>query len=375
MKRFVAFAWIFASLVGCSKRQIAPAPSANDSGGIFEDAIVDDSASAADSVVLGDGASPDGSSEDGTSGDGTVADGTVGDGASTDGASADGVVVTDSGSTEAAAPPLCPSAYSDGPATSVTFPGPTDGALLAAITWDELTMVWTTTSGSTVSVHYADRASRDAAFTTDHLLPASLGPFAEDKVGLSADGLLLMFTSADHKTLRQITRGSRTATFDEATVTGSPFTRISGAGGEGGPAKQLSDLVLSKDGNWLFYTDLLRTSGPSIMLSIKLGDGTWDFPNPITASSLSIDTGRRRRPTGISSDSRTLFYFDEVSEATYVAFRYPGTALFTEFYAYAPTGSRAMPADVCDRVYLDMEVADKPDGGTLTVTKSIFHAP
>jgi hypothetical protein len=248
-------------------------------------------------------------------------------------------------------------------------------------------MAWTTNVAGKITLHYSDRADKDAAFTTDNVLPDSLG-LGEDKVALSADGLTMIVGSADHKSLRQLKRSARGATFDAASPDSTPFARLVGVGGEGGPAKQVSDVVLSKDGKWLFYTDPTRTSGTSMNVSLRLSDGTYDDPNPIPEDRLIMVGGKyRRRPSGISADGLTLFYFDEAIGASFLAFHPPGSLGFDGFFAFAPSGSGATPSESCGRVYLTREVTpDKPDAGPTgdaipdatpggkSVT-AIFHAP
>ena len=334
------------------------------------------------------GVLPDTNSADGTRADTT----TGGDTAGTDGGDAadvgdaptdtfipfdtaphDGGTDTWVSDVDALAPPVCPTDFPFGVTpVAVTYPHSAGGDLLAAITWDERTMVWTTNAGGTVTVNYGDRAGRDDAFTTVHTLATSLGPFGEDKVALSADGLTMMFPSVDHKKLTQVSRASRSAEFDAATATTLPFNRISG-GGEGTTPRLASDLVLSKDGRTLFFTDLTPTSGVSIFFSDNLGDGTWGSPAGADASHLLIATGgARRRPSGLSSDGRTLFYFDEYVRGPKSAFRKLGAPDFTEFYDVNPIGVRVMPTDACDRLYLSIETT-LGDGGDGPL--AIYHAP
>ena len=54
-----------------------------------------------------------------------------------------------------------------------------------------------------------DDAAHDDPFTVDRTLPASLGPFAHDKVALTADGLTMIYVLEDQQTVRQITRSAR----------------------------------------------------------------------------------------------------------------------------------------------------------------------
>lgn len=286
------------------------------------------------------------------------------------------------GASDVPAKALCPKTFVGDAATPVgLLHGP--GELLAGLTWDELTMVWTTVEGSKVQVHYADRGTRDAAFTSDKTLTDTLGPFGEDTVGLASDGLSMIVVSADHTTLTRFVRSARGSSFEPAAAS-SAFERITRVGSEGGAAKRLGDLVLSEDGQWLFYTDLNRTAGTTMMASVRLADGTWDHPNPIDGAAFEISGASRRRPSGISADSQALFFYDEVFGATYVAFRTPGTLLFSEVAPFSPTGRRAMPNRACDRVYLSMAPpAPVPDAGLVDAatdsrppaTLAIHHAP
>src|SRR6185369_8361893 len=95
-------------------------------------------------------------------------------------------------------------------------------------------------------------------------------------------------------------------------------------GVEGGAGRTLTDLVLSRDGKKLFFTDLDRKVGTTILVSTKLSDGRWDSPSAVESPSFNINSsGQRKRPTGFSADGRTLFYYDEVTETANVAFTTP----------------------------------------------------
>ena len=352
-------------VVACSKSQ-APAPIEDFDTGTGSDTGRADTGTAPDTGKPTDGG------KDATDGatDGGGDDAT--DGGASDGG--DGSVAL----------PACPKGYVDGPTTAVVYPNAGKGAdKLQAITWDELTMAWTTNAAGTVTIHYSDRAKRDDAFTTDSTLSSTLGPFPEDKVAITADGLTMFFLSADHKILRAISRTGRGVAFDTSTVDAKPFERITGPGSEGGATKQLGDLVLSRDGKWLFYTDMLRTAGSSVMLSLRLFDGSWDYPNPIDDSALQISGGKRRHPTGFSGDQLSLFYYDDVTSNPMVAQRTPGSALFYDFLIFEPTGFGPMPAEKCDRVYLTRTLLPDPDAGTdarddtgsSSLPTVIVHAP
>ncbi|MBL8722372.1 MAG: hypothetical protein JNL79_40700 [Myxococcales bacterium] len=288
-------------------------------------------------------------------------------------AASDGATEAGDGAVDAPIGAKCSKTFVGDKATAVDYAhGP--GELLAGLTWDELTMVWTTVEASRVVVHYADRAGRDDAFTAAKTLPDTLGPFAEDSVALAADGKSMLLVSADHTTLTQLSRSARGAAFEAAALTGV-FERITGTGSEGGPIKKLGDLVLSKDGQSLFYTDLQRTAGTTLMVSLRLSDGTWDYPNPVDGAPFEMSGSQRRRPTGISADGLTLFFYDEVFGASYLAFRTPGSLLFPETVAFSPTGRRATPTEACDRVYLSMAPpVVAPDSGPPDATGEVGDA-
>lgn len=273
---------------------------------------------------------------------------------------------------DALAPPLCAKGGKiDFSSTPIAYPGAAETDSIAAVTWDELTMAWTSVEGGKAVLRYADRASADEAFGMARSVPESLGPFSEaDKVALSADGLRMLVPSADHKTIRELARSSRAVAFDVAPVVTDAYLRITGAGSEGAAGATVTDLVLSRDGKKLYFTNLSRTTGASIMASNRLSDGTWDSPFTIAAPELVMEGTKRRRPTGLSADNRTLFYFDEVTGASRAAFR-PGTSsTFDEFVGVTPPGKRVTPNASCARLYMVARVAG--DGAT---SDRIVHAP
>ncbi len=367
-----------ALLLACSSTDHPP------SNPIF-DSSADDTSSAADGSTDGtvgdarDGggkdattdAHTDGASDGGDAGgDGSATDSTVKDSGKFD--SGPDVYPSDAPTFDALGPTVCPTDFPFGvTAVAVTYPHASSGdELLAALTWDELTMAWTTGTPGSVVVHYADRATRDAAFTTDRTLPTSLGPFPLEKVALTPDGLKLYYTSADRLKVFQVSRPTRADAFDPTTATTAPFVRIMSS--EASTPRPLGDLVISRDERTLIYTDFSVTSGASIMISGRSGDGTWAGPSVVDASALLMVGTARRRPSGLSIDGRTLFYFDEDDRGPKIATRALGSSDFTLFYDINPVGQRPMPAEVCDRLYIS--VASDLGGGVAGPMK-IFHVP
>ena len=78
---------------------------------------------------------------------------------------------------------------------------------------------------------------------------------------------------------------------------------------------------------------------------------SWGLPSLVPNPELqSTKDGKRRRPTGISSDGRTLFYFDEVTSLERAAWRDGPTSafgLFKDIGAFA----EAVPNLRCDTLY------------------------
>jgi hypothetical protein len=344
------------------------------------DAVVSDATGTSDATSASD-ATGDGGAADATVSDASDTDAALGD-SSTDGATTsspsdaggdDAIITTpptsDSGPMDAPGPGGCPATYTAATTTPVVYPSTGAGDLLGAITWDERTMVWVNAGSSTATIHYSDRANRDAAFTTDDVLDASLGPFAYDKVGLSADGLTLIFVNAARTSITSVTRPARGATFSASTASTTAFHRIVTA-----PGISIGDLVLSKNGDELFLADRSATKGGSILHSQLLSDGTWDDPVALPALFFEVDRAKLRRPTGISADALSLFFFDDRFEQADLAQRTAGTTTYPSFTALAPNGLSAMPTDACDRVYMSVPApALGADAGATPLT--IVHAP
>jgi hypothetical protein len=79
----------------------------------------------------------------------------------------------------------------------------------------------------------------------------------------------------------------------------------------------------------------------------------------------SVDSTHRRRPTGVSSDDRTLFFFDEVSGKERAAWREAPSAAFGVFgdLSVAPEGA---PDEACRVLYYQGMDADAGVPNTFT---------
>ncbi len=238
--------------------------------------------------------------------------------------------------------------------------------LLGAVTGDELTIAWMTAQGA---VLYADRTSTSSAFGAPQTLS---GAIALDQVALSADGLTMIVVSQDRSSLAQTTRSSRSAAFS-TTLDTTPFAQLDPPPTEGdsGTSQGLfADPVLSSDGQLLYYSQ----TGVNVYTmheSYRPGaSGAWPqgrvlIEQALVATSLSA----RRRPSGLSADGRTLFFWDESTNIERTAFRDSVQMPNNTYKTFVDLGAyeNAEPTSSCTRIDfsasgsggLDLFYADK----------------
>jgi hypothetical protein len=297
---------------------------------------------------------PLGSSDTGIQ-DGTTSDAPLGDGGPTD------------GKVDApfdAGPAVCAQPMTFGTGTPVPNVSTNQTDRMGAITADELTIAWMTTAGS---VNYADRAAATDPFGATKTVSV---PFALDRVALSADGLTLIGVTTDRSTFAQLKRGSRSATFGGAPDTAPfKFLNMLQGGSEDGSIPdgngQVFDPVLSADGK-VFYFTLLAGVVETIAESTKFGGTTYPAPRTLKGTDFASVNGKVRRPTGLSVDGRTLFFWDESTNKERAAFResatFPGK---TDYASFVDLGAYpgAQPTSNCGRIYFegngDLLVADR----------------
>jgi len=226
-----------------------------------------------------------------------------------------------------------------------------------AITTDELTIAWMNTAGT---VLYADRAAVTDPFGTAMTLS---GPIALDRVALSADGLTLIVVRSDRLSFAQVTRATRGTAFG-STLDTKPFANLdplsSGVedGGDAGGGT-FADPVLSKDGHFLYYS-VLGGSATTMAESYRSGAAPWTNPfakgRILTTAELTGVGNQLRRPTGLSSDNRTLFYWDEVDGVEKMAFRddaiLAGHNIYGQFTSLGAHAG-AQPTATCQRIYFE----------------------
>jgi hypothetical protein len=131
---------------------------------------------------------------------------------------------------------------------------------------------------------------------------------------------------------------------------GLEFTQVR-AVFEGGAL--VSEPVLSGDKSSFMF--LVTRPGQASALYEATWDAmqhSWGLPAQVLNPELqSTNDGKRRRPTGISADGRTLFYFDEVTHLERAAWRDSPTAAFGLFKDVGSAFAEAVPNLRCDTLY------------------------
>jgi hypothetical protein len=235
--------------------------------------------------------------------------------------------------------------------TGVLLPVSTpDDDELDSVTPDELSIAWIVGTGSAAMIEYADRATAGDAFGAPQVLPAGL--FVTDRVSLSQDGLRLAFVDPDRQGFSELTRASRAApgnTFGGPAV--GEFSNLDGPGALGA-GQFYGDPVLSADDTAFYYSVYGGGQTATLFRTARLVPGdTWPVGVALPASSgLAAQGSLRRRPTGISADDQTLFFWDEVLGTERAAWMDESTGAFD---AFVDLGTRTMaaPDATCARLY------------------------
>ena len=281
-------------------------------------------------------------------GDGATRPSDAGDGGSPDG---DAAGNTDAGGDSGVTGPL-PEAGCDPNATwssgTRIAASTADDDLLDSITPDELSIAWTGGPSGSRVVYYADRASTSDAFGGVQSLATN--QFTADRVALSPDGLRLVVVDADPTLgFSELTRTARMGAGNTfASPTPGGFTNINADTG----GKSVGDPVVGSSDTSFYYSLYGSGATTTVYRSLRLTPADpWGGGAALNvASGLLASGSQRRRPTGISSDNITLFFFDEVSSTERAAWVNQSTGSFDTF---ADLGARtwAAPSTTCATLY------------------------
>jgi len=215
---------------------------------------------------------------------------------------------------------------------------------LLSVTADELDLAFLR-EGALYLAHRA-KPSDDFADATAVTVPD--GYTATAGAALSADGKTLALVASDGKSFAQITRSSRTGDF--ATVADpTPFAGLNAR------AVQTLQLyaapVFAPDGkSFLFSARDAAPSGAAGVYESLWSGKEWNMPSNVSYLIFDGTPSARPLPNALSSDSRTLFYFDEADMQEKARFRdRPDAPLYDE----VDLGGRqnAVPNAACNRIY------------------------
>jgi hypothetical protein len=246
--------------------------------------------------------------------------------------------------------PVCPPGATWGQGTQLAISTAADD-LMGAITPDELSIAWISTNGASVEVLYADEPSAEGPFATAAMAPAASGFYAPTKVALSPDGLRLLVVASNHKSFGVTTRSSRPGSFTLAPG-GGEVDAINSNIAEGEASFFVDDPVIGAGDTTFYYS--FYGSGLVDTLLETTRTGTTPWPDGVslsgTAGAFASSGSELRRPTGVSADDLTLFYWDDVDATEKVAWR-PRTS--ESFGAPVTLGAfkGAAPNAACDKLY------------------------
>jgi WD40-like Beta Propeller Repeat len=221
----------------------------------------------------------------------------------------------------------------------------TDTEQLLSITADELDIVFAR-NGALFRAH---RSAATAAFDAGSAVTIPDGYDLTAGAALSADGKTLVLVATSGQAFASLTRNSRTGEFGNTADPGA-FAGLN--------ARALQTLehythpVLSPDGKSLVFAAFTPSlaGGPAVVYESVFSNSGWAMPSSISHYIFDGTTEKRPLPSGISSDSRTLFYYDEALSQQVARFRdRPDAPLYTVVDLGGRTGS--VPNGSCKRIY------------------------
>jgi hypothetical protein len=229
----------------------------------------------------------------------------------------------------------------------------------------ETAIAWTSPTGG---IYVADRPQRSQAFSA---MPSTIDttstPVANDRVALGSTGMELFAVSADRKGFVAFYRTGVGAAWSPSAAPQFSNIDAMASADSGG---QFSEPVLGADGNSFFYL-LAALGGLPTLFESKwsAAQHAWTtgtaLPNPELAPASA--TGRRR-PTGVSADGRTLFFYDEVATQERAAWRDSSTSPFVTFVD-TPGVEEAAPNYRCDVLYFQEAGSDSGTSGRAAIAQ------
>ena len=218
---------------------------------------------------------------------------------------------------------------------------------MSTVTGDETTLAWITPGDAVV--HYVDRVDASVAWDPERTLPGT-GLAPGQRIAVTRDGNHLYGLGTDLRSFVGFTRSSHADPFVGPTLD-LTLSDLNLEGSALAVGETFSDLVVGTSSTSL----LLRLAGgssPGLRLSTRvLPTDTWASTTAFAPQSeFDVVAGKARRPTGLSTDRRALYFFDEASGHEKVGFfdyDAPTASLFVDLGAHA----NAQPNDDCSVLY------------------------
>lgn len=252
--------------------------------------------------------------------------------------------------------PIAPAACSEtaawGSATPLAGISTAADERLLTITADELDIVFVR-DGVPM---YAHRDSAKSTFAAGNTLAIADGYSVEAGAALSADGKTLVLLSTSGQAFAAFKRSARSAAF-ETIADESAFSGINQRALQ--TMQHYAAPVIAPDGKTFVFSAFTPEpaagfptgfEGVSVVYQSVWTSSGWAMPESLSQNLFDGTTAARPLPSGLSSDSRTLFYVDEGSGKQMARFRDRPDA---PLYALVELEQRtwAVPDVKCDRLY------------------------
>jgi hypothetical protein len=218
---------------------------------------------------------------------------------------------------------------------------------LLAMTHDELSVAFVTGGAPDQVLYVADRSASNGAFSEQQVtIPA--GYYAERGASFSSDGTRLILVKQDNTGFGELTRAERGEAFGaEADETRFAYLNMLSAT----TGQKLGWPVATADDEALYFVSIFCSSHVEYS---QIENGVFKLGQPIDEFTLGGPEGEFKLLTGIASDERAIFFFDQASGQSQALFRQDDGA---PFYDPVDLGQRqgVAPNADCTRVYSSFE--------------------
>lgn len=205
---------------------------------------------------------------------------------------------------------------------------------LGSLSGDDLNIAWLAVSadaGPDPVIHYANRHYPTDPFSSALLLDPGSDADLDAGIAFSLDGLRLVVVRPDRKGFTEYSRNS----VDDPFSTSPSETQFDTLNAQIShylpPGALCGDPLISADDLTFYFSvyGVNDTSGDyggyvsdhTIYASTRDPYVSWPSAEALQGEPIEAHCAARRRPTGISSDQLTLFYWDELSDSARAAFR------------------------------------------------------